>query len=154
MKKTGIIIIVSVVLALLLGDGLFLYFMMPKETEDTADNSESQIDLSEYIIDVGEFELSRYQEIIDAYAEAYPDVKNVGNIGKIASDRTVVNKAKKLWIAELGEDCDPNGSPIRVSYDSENDCWLVRKTLPYDWLGYVPMALIQNDGKVLAVWWG
>ena len=78
------------------------------------------------------------------------------NVGSVSDANTAITKAKELWIAKyLSDFYNPiDGREILVSYDSKNECWWVRGTLPGDGDGEVPMALIKTDGTVLAIWIG
>ena len=103
-------------------------------------------------LDAGEFSLANYQWEI----ETFPSDKNVG---RVDDANVAVEKAKELWLDKFsmvnGQPYNPvNGRKIKVSYDSENDCWLINGTLPSNTKGSVPCALIQKDGKVLAIWMG
>ena len=101
---------------------------------------------------IGEFRLSDYEWEM----ETYPSDKNVGPTNDA---ETAIQKAKELYFEKFGV---MNGQPfnplknveITVAYDKYNQCWLVSGTLPVEIDGAVPMALIQKDGKVLAVWMG
>jgi len=101
------------------------------------------------------FNLSEYQWIM----ENAPSNKNVGPI-KDAED--AVNKAKDLWMKKFGMingvPHDPIGEePIRIAYDIENKCWLLNATrpdTPNDVYDAAPQVLIQDDGTVLATWYG
>ena len=98
------------------------------------------------------FDLTNYQWGI----ENFPSDKNVGYVDNA---NTAIEKAKELWIEKYsmfgGQPYNPlDGVKIIVSYDYERDVWLINGTLPPDIDGVVPQALIQKDGKVLAVWMG
>ncbi len=101
---------------------------------------------------VGEFRLSDYKWEM----ETYPSDKNVGPTNDA---ETAIQKAKELYIEKFsvinGQTYDPlEYVKISIAFDENNQCWLITGTLPPDMFGAVPMALIQKDGKVLAVWMG
>lgn len=98
---------------------------------------------------VDEFNLAKYQWEI----ENFPSNKNVGIVN---NPNTAIEKAKELWIESFSsKSYNPiNGRKILVFYDSSNECWHIKGTLPSNEDGAVPNVLIQNDGKVLAVWMG
>ena len=101
-------------------------------------------------LDIGEFDLANYQWEI----ETFPSDKNVGEVNDA---KIAIEKAKELWIEKFGlingKPYDPTqGRKVNVSYDAENECWYINGTLPRNWNGGVPHALIQKDGKVLAIW--
>jgi len=103
-------------------------------------------------VDLGEFQLSEYQREIDNC----PFDRNVGDVG---DPETAIKKAKDLWLEKYGEFYgDPNdpfySKRCEFSYDPESESWLINGTLPPDWVGSLPYALIKRDGTVLAVWYG
>lgn len=86
----------------------------------------------------------------------FPSNKNVGSI---ADAETAIEKAKALWMEEFstinGKPYDPiNGYPIEATYDYDEEYWILNGTLPDLCLGSVPIAIIEPDGDVLAVWMG
>ena len=100
---------------------------------------------------VGEFDLTNYQWEIETYSISK-------NVGEINDPNTAILKAKELWLEKYSE---VNNQPynlinkkIVVLYDQKNACWCIKGTLPSNIAGAVPYALIQKDGKVLAVWMG
>ena len=132
MKKKPIILIAIGIVLAILGGVMFMLFNSNKS------------------LDVGEFSLSNHQWAI----ETFPSDKNVGSIDDA---NTAIEKSKELWIEKYsvvaGQPNNPiNGKPIKVYFDEKNDCWYVHGTLPSNINGAVPSALIQKDGKVLAVW--
>ena len=101
---------------------------------------------------VKEFSVSDYEWEL----QTYPSNKNVGSVD--TADRAV-DVAKNLWLEEFGmingQSYDPlKGIAIRISFDSENQCWLIYGDLPSNVDGAVPHALIETSGRVLAVWMG
>lgn len=102
--------------------------------------------------DVGVFRLSEYQWEI----ENFPSDKNVG---QVHNSKVAIERAKELWLEEYsiinGQHYNPiNGRKIEVSFDFTNECWHINGTLPSNVDGAVPHALIQKNGKVLALWMG
>ena len=46
-----------------------------------------------------------------------------------------------------------NKKPYNVSFDEQNQVWMIQGTLPKNWDGGVPHILIQkSDGRILAIW--
>ena len=99
---------------------------------------------------IGEFDLTNFQWEI----ETFPSDKNVGQVDNA---NTAIEKAKELWIEKYsvvaGQPNNPiNEKPIKVYFDEKNGCWYVHGTLSRNQVGGVPHAIIQKDGKVVAVW--
>ncbi len=131
MKKKFIIVTIVCVVIAILGGIVVLLFSSNKPN-------------------VGQFDLSNYQWAIDKF----PLDKNVG---KVDNAETAIEKAKEVWIEKFntinGETYNPiNGKPIKVYFDSKNDCWYLHGALPKNWIGGVPGILIKSNGDVLAVW--
>lgn len=131
MKKT---MLITLPIMLLFGAGLIVF-----------------LDVTMYDrVVAGSFELSEYQWAV----ETFPYDRNVGIV---ENPKTAIEHAKELWIERFSP---VNGKPYRLAnsrkimvlFDSENECWLISGTLPSYWDGGVPNAIIQKDGKVLAVW--
>lgn len=73
-------------------------------------------------------------------------------LGEISSSKIARLKAEEVWMEIYGEKVKSK-KPYKVSFDSENQVWLVKGRLPKNMLGGVPYILIRkSDGKVLAVW--
>ena len=102
------------------------------------------------------FQMTDYEHHIEQYE---------GEIilGQISSQCDARRKAEVVFVEYFGERALAN-RPYRVSFDEENDAWLVRgimitpfpRILTYwTFVGSVPMMIIRgSDGKVLAVWQG
>lgn len=131
--KNKIIILISIGLVLaVIGGAIIMLFNSNKQP------------------DVGEFELNKYRWEI----ETFPSDKNVGQVDDA---NAAIEKAKELWIEKYsvvgGQPNNPiNGKPIKIYFDEKNDCWYVHGTLPKNQVGGYPHAIIQKDGKVIAVW--
>ena len=111
--------------------------------------------------EVAAFSINDYQKEIELFA---CDRK----IDPIASLDDVVEKAQILWNKEftvitLAGLHKPNpGDGVEVFFDEDEDCWLVRGTIPNDplppdvagWLGVLPNVIICENGDVLALWQG
>lgn len=93
--------------------------------------------------DVGKFTLTEYQWEI----ENFPSDKNVG---KVDDENTAIEKAKEMLSEKYG---DTDGKKMNIEYDSESGCWHVYGSVSPKELGGVPHAIIQRDGKVVAVWY-
>lgn len=98
---------------------------------------------------IAEFDLEKYRWEIE-------NCSSQTNVGPVDDADTAIDMAKELWVDSFQtESYNPiNGRQILVFYDSVNMCWLIKGTLPAYKDGAVPNALIQKDGKVLAVWVG
>lgn len=77
------------------------------------------------------------------------------NVGPIEDAYTAIGKAKELWmeVPPCNQYYDP-ANEIIVSYDPKNMCWKIRSILPSPREGVAPCAIIQKDGRVLAVYMG
>ena len=108
-----------------------------------------QIELpQDQTIQVSEFSLSNYwAEVFDFHYEK--------NVGQITAPEIAIEKAKMVWQEKFGKYYVDNNDPITVSYDTENECWLVKEILEgKNVVGATPHILIKTDGRVLAVWYG
>lgn len=75
-------------------------------------------------------------------AEQFPLERN---IGKIDDKNVAMEKSKEVW-KELFHSI--NGKPIKVYFDSKNDCWYLHGTLPPNWDGGVPHIIVKSNGDV------
>ena len=133
MKKILILIVIGLTV-IIVGGAMVLLFNSNKQTI------------------VGEFDVAKYQWEI----ENFPSEKNVGQVNNV---NTAIEKAKELWIEKYstvnGQPYDPiKGREIEVFFDNNNDCWLIKTTLPPNTKGSVPCAIIRKNGMVIAVWMG
>lgn len=98
----------------------------------------------------GTFDLSSEKYYLSAI-EDFPSQKKVG---KILSAEDAKSKAESEWIALFGEKVKSK-KPYQVLYDSNQDIWLVKGSLPQSEYacGGIPYILFSGfDGKILAVW--
>ncbi len=94
---------------------------------------------------VKSFSINEYKRFIEEF-------KTDIVIGEILNKTDAIRNAEKIWIEIYGESIKEK-RPYKVLFDSKNDIWLVKGTLPVNMFGGVPYILIQkSDGKVLAVW--
>lgn len=98
---------------------------------------------------VGTFKLTDY----NCFIEEFPSEKVLGSVD---SAQLAKEKAEVIWIETYGESIKEK-KPYEVSFDEENDVWLITGSMPKNLFGNikggVPYILIQKaDGKVLAVW--
>ncbi|MCL2632577.1 MAG: YbbC/YhhH family protein [Coriobacteriia bacterium] len=127
--------------------------------EDDSTEDKSEVSTGNEITDpisdpidteVESFNLADYQSMIE-------DFPYSANVGLIETEEDAIEAAIDLWFERWGIiDGKPtniiNDEPIEVRYDRENECWMVNGTLPDNWLGVVPHALIHRDGTVIAIW--
>ena len=133
MKKKLIFGIAIALIIVLVGGGVYMAFF--KKTEA-----------------VGTFNLENYNDIIEYYENNFPTEKVPEALGFVDSEKTAKGKLETVWIEIYGKSIK-NKKPYNVSFDNENQVWLVQGSLPRNWDGGVPHILIQkSDGKVLAVW--
>ncbi len=134
MKKIFILIAIVLILATVLIGGAII--MIARSNKEPV---------------VKDFNIEEYHWEI----ENFPSEKNVGQVNDV---NMAIEKAKKLWIEELGTVNGRSYDPTRgrketdVFFDDSNDCWLIKGTLPPNTKGSVPCAIIQKNGEVLAVW--
>ena len=117
----------------------------------------TEVQIGETKIKVENFNLDDYSHYIEVYAENK-------NVGEIKTAEIAEEKAEKLWKEhsfELKYYKLPENLDFKVSYDKNKECWLVSGfTAPTKnldgsiqvMLESTPNAIIQKDGKVLAVW--
>lgn len=95
---------------------------------------------------VSDFDISEYSECI----ERFPSDRNVGPVDDAYTAR---EKARMVWAEMWGKEAVTRCRPHVVSYDPENEVWLVKGTLPKGKLGGVDYILIEKStGDVIAVW--
>ncbi len=84
------------------------------------------------------------------YTRELTEFSSYIELGEIQNSEEAKNAAEKIWVETFGESVK-NKKPYRVSFDEENQIWLVRGS--YLLVPGGPHILIQKeDGKVLAVW--
>lgn len=92
-----------------------------------------------------------YPEYYDLAIEDYPSDLTVA---PISDYKDAAEKGQQLWQQELKHFTDDYlERNIEVFYVPEDDTWVVTGTLPEDWVGLLPIAIIQSDGTVLSVGW-
>ena len=105
-----------------------------------------------YIVITDEFSFNA--DIYSDWITLYPDGVSVG---PISDAKDAVNKAISLWQEDstaLGSGFDAiHKQPYYARYDAKHECWKINATIPDNVLGATPLALILNDGTVLAVWY-
>lgn len=122
-----------------------------------------EIEIREYSVEdyggIQEFSIREYTEELEIFSSD----KNVGAIENVDD---VIRIAQELWNEKYGRVGwgrydDPNpGNSIEVFFDAEEECWLVRGTVPPDpfppdntvWTGVLPYVAIRENGEVLAIW--
>ncbi len=76
-------------------------------------------------------------------------------LGPVNSASEAKKMAEKEWFKLYGVWTTIKERPYKASYDSENEVWFVRGTLPDGMVGGMASILIRReDGKVLALWHG
>ena len=128
-KKLILYEIRILLIIILIGGGIYLFFLKKTKTNET----------------IGTFELADYSYFIDNFSSDQV-------LGSVESTRLVKENAEVIWIKIYGESIKEN-KPYKVSFDDKNQVWLVQGTLQKNRVCGVPYILIQKkDGKVLAVW--
>lgn len=93
--------------------------------------------------DIGKFTIEEYKWEIENF-------QSDKNIGKVDNANIAIEKAKELWSEKYG---DTDGKKVNIEYDPESGCWHVCGLVSPKKFGGVPHAIIQRDGKVMAVWY-
>ena len=122
--------VLSVIFAMIIGN-LFEGCHIVDNTKDSLNQINSSFALEEY-----QWEM-----------DTYPTNKNVGSV---LNKDAAITTAKELWYEEYSETI--SDSEIEVCFDEKNECWHVFNVVEADMLGGVFHALIEKNGKVLAVW--
>jgi len=95
---------------------------------------------------VGDFNLSDYEGFIQK-------VSSYESVGEVSDSKEAKEVARDIWVKKYGESEIKKMKPILVAYDYNSNVWLVKGTLPSNWIGGVPYILInKEDGKILGVW--
>ncbi len=128
MNKNLIISVVCIMIFLIVGGVVYMAFFNKPDDK------------------VNEFSLSEYNNYIENFSSDKI-------LGKIDNEKIAKEKAESVWIDLYGEQIKREKKPYIVSFDPNNEVWLVTGSLPKNMLGGVPYIIIQkHDGKVLAVW--
>ena len=100
-----------------------------------------------YWIITGAFDFDERE--YSGWINLYPDGHSVG---EITDAKDAVNKAITLWNEEFGGFSSMNSQPYYADYDENFGCWRILASLPENTFGAPPVALLLDDGTVLAVW--
>ncbi len=111
---------------------------------------ESCIDLCCPCSGIGEFKIEDYKKEIEEFGPLFN--KNKGADIKTRED--AIEDAKKLWKDCLKfEENEKYPLTYKVSYDDENDCYLVRaNVMAENILGGGASLIIKSNGEVIALW--
>lgn len=131
MKNKLFLTIITILIFTIVGVGVYMSFFKDTKSE----GSET----------VGKFNISDYNYFI----ESFPYEKVLGPLDSV---QLVKENAEIVFIEVYGEEIKDK-RPYSISFDENNQVWLVQGSLPEKWVGGVPNILIQkSNGKVLAVW--
>ncbi len=145
-----IAIILTIVIATTAAVFMVCYFLLPDPYEDVIEGSFNVND-------------QWYQSYINSecstkeyYAKYCRGAENLKEyLGPINSASEAKKKAEKEWFKLYGVWKTIGERPYSVFYDSENEVWYVRGTLPNGIFGGTTSILMRReDGKVLALWHG
>lgn len=100
-----------------------------------------------YLIREGTFVFDERE--YSGWINLYPDGHSVG---EITDAKDAVNKAIMLWNEEFVGFSSMNCQPYHADYDENFGCWRILASLPENTFGAPPVALLLDDGTVLAVW--
>ena len=129
MKKKLLFGMVIALIISLIGGGSYMAFFKKEKPVET----------------IGTFKLADYGYFIGNFSSEKV-------LGPVDSAQIAKENAEIIWTEIYGESIKGK-KPYEVSFDDENQVWLVYGTLPKNWDGGIPQILIQKaDGKVLAVW--
>ena len=133
MKKKVLFSIIVVLVFVLVGVGIYMFFFRNDDT-------------------VGTFKLEDYSNRIEDYNNIFPEDKKPEPLGRIDSAEVAKEKAEAILIEIYGESAEKE-KPYTVSFDEQNQVWKVQGTYPKNREGGAAHILIQKaDGKVLAIW--
>ncbi|MBE6713624.1 MAG: hypothetical protein E7580_08995 [Ruminococcaceae bacterium] len=107
------------------------------------------------IFEAGAFKLEWFSKHIEWYVgnEYFPKEDVPESLGVIDSPQTAKEKGMAVLKKLYGEETLKDEEPFGVSFDEENQAYLIQGTLPDNMVGGVAHILIQKtDGKVIAVW--
>lgn len=95
-------------------------------------------------LNIKKFDISDYQYYIENFSLEE-------NVGSIVDSKDAQQKAEKIWIKLYGESTKKE-KPYQVFYDENSKVWLVHGSIKPTMKGGAAHILIENTGKVLAVW--
>ena len=90
------------------------------------------------------FSLADYSEMMDKFPS---DLE----LGAIDTSADALAAAEQVWTSIYGQSIN-NKIPYRVSFDEEEQVWLVRGSYFFVFPGGPHILIRQEDGRVLAVW--
>ena len=105
----------------------------------------------------GYFSVGNYQYVFQDDIPIYAPDNGYENVGPVEDSKTAIQKATELFNTHLGEFGYSTDKYIlnEVLYDKKELCWCVIGNFPRpNTEGLVPMAIIREDGEVIAVWYG
>lgn len=159
-KKFLLFSIIAVLIITLIGIGVNMFFFKKDsmfKASATPEKFKKTIAVENVKEDdtIGTFNLDEFGDEIDWYVgnEYFSKEDVPESLGFIDSPQTAKEKAKTVFLKIYGEKTVINRKPFSVSFDEENQVWLVQGTLPDNMEGGAPHILIRkSDGKVIAVW--
>ena len=149
----------------------------------TGDFSKINIDRDNKVVEISDRDITSMVGVrsfdLEEYAWVLGTDTYVKNVGPVETKEVAEEKFLEVWDDRFGYIYPLNDNPVNVSYDEENECWLVNGSLndPDDVVTYiynsedgtyevyestgekyvtgaVVCALIKTDGTVLSVWIG
>ena len=147
----------------------------------TGDFSKINIDRDNKVVEISDRDITSMVGVrsfdLEEYAWVLGTDTYVKNVGPVETKEVAEEKFVEVWDDRFGYIYPLNDNPVNVSYDEENECWLVNGSLSdpddvesyiynsetgtfevyegeCDVTGAVVCALIKTDGTVLSVWIG
>ncbi|MBE6713384.1 MAG: hypothetical protein E7580_07705 [Ruminococcaceae bacterium] len=146
MKKQFLFGIIAVLMSAFIGACVYMVFFKKADTLAPVKEDDDT---------VGTFKLEEFSDDIEWYVENeyFPKEDVPGPLGFIDSPQTAKEMAEIVFLKVYGEKTVQNRKPFSVSFDEENQVYLIQGTLPDNIQGGIPEVLIRkSDGKVIAVW--
>lgn len=144
--RKKILIVISILIPCLLISCKFT----PSDNRNTTNPTltTTNISIKDESITILPFSIDEYY-----YREYIKNFSSDKNIGDAQNPKTVIQKAKEIWIDIYGTNSLNIYESYQIYYDEKNDIWFVTGTLPPDTVGGGPCILIsKTTGDVLAIW--
>ena len=148
--KKKILVVCSIVVLLLGGTGLAIFFVSQEAAEPPIDwnnlSPELEKQLISFLAPVSDIDFDN-----PWWLEGYPT--NIV-VAPIENEEEAIERAMEIWAEMFSEQFmqGSTASGLQVFYDKENDLWFLSGILPPNRLGMLPFIFIRGSGEVVAVW--